>query len=95
MRGEGAMSSEGGGTYWRVAPSSPFVAVGTGVTSSSLSVLIVVRSCCHSLLESWPVVHMGGFHVCSLSFAGRCVLCTSLLLLLGTFCVVLGSCSRF
>ena len=44
-------SSEGGGTYWWVAPSSPFLAVGAGVASSSLSVLVVVRSCRRSLLS--------------------------------------------
>ena len=120
-------SSEGGGTYWWAAPSSPFVVMGAGVTSSSLSVLVVVCSChcCplfvavhRSLLsvfilvhrallnhfaslalclamgdvnggvvalvgwacvQSWPVVCVGGFRGCSLSFAGRCVLCASLL----------------
>ena len=46
-------------------------------------------------VQSWPVVHVGGFRGCSLLFAGRCVLCASLLPLLGGFRVVLGSCSRF
>ena len=103
------------------------MAVGAGVASSLLSVLVVVRSCCCCLLfvavhcsllsvfilvcrmllncfaplalrlvmgdinsgvvalvgwvgvESGPVVRMGGFHGCSLSFAGRCVHCVSLL----------------
>ena len=39
-------------------------------------------------VQSWPSVHVGGFHGCSLSFAGHCVLCASLLPLL-------GGCSRF
>ena len=47
-------SSEGGGTYWWVVPSSPFVAVDAGVTSSLLSVPVVIRSCHRSLLS---VVH--------------------------------------
>ena len=117
-------------------PSSPFEAVGAGVASSSLSVLVVVRSCrcslfvavrlCSSLsrvvngfaslvlrlamgdvdggvvalvglacVQSWPVVRVGGFRGCSLSFAGRCVLSASLLPLLGGFGLVLGGCSRF
>ena len=137
--------SKGGGTYWWVAPSSLFLAVGTGVASSLLSVLVVVRSCRRSLLsvvrccpsfaavrlrscpsrvvksfaslalrlamgvvnggvvvlvewacvQLWPVVHVGGFRGCSLSFACCCVLCASLLPLLGGCRVVLGGCSRF
>ena len=46
-------------------------------------------------VQSWPVVRMGGFRGCSLSFAGRCVLSASLLPLLGGFGLVLGGCSRF
>ena len=46
-------------------------------------------------VQLWLVVGVGGFRGCSLSFAGRCVLCVSLLPLLGGFGVVLGSCSRF
>ena len=46
-------------------------------------------------VQSWPVVHMGDFHGCSLSFACRCVLCASLLPLLGGCRVVLGGCSGF
>ena len=38
------MSSEGGGTYWWVAPSSLFVVVSAGVASLS-SILVVVRCC--------------------------------------------------
>ena len=54
--------------------------------------------CCVSwvgVVQSWPVVRVGGFRGSSLSFAGRCVLCVSLLPLLGSCRVVLGGCSRF
>ena len=50
--------------YWWVVPLSLFVAVGAGVASSSLSVLVVVRSCCRSLLSivrccpSFAAVHL-------------------------------------
>ena len=46
-------------------------------------------------VQSWPVVCVGGFRGCSLSFAGRCVLCGSWLALLGGCGVVLGGCSCF
>ena len=46
-------------------------------------------------VQSWPLVCVGGFRGCSLSFAGRCVLCAFWLALLGGCGVVLGGCSRF
>ena len=46
-------------------------------------------------VQSWPVVRVGGFCGSSLSFARCCVLCASLLPLLGGCRVVLGGCSRF
>ena len=46
-------------------------------------------------VQSWPVVHVGDFRGCSLSFACRCVRCVSLLPLLGGCHVVLGGCSGF
>ena len=53
------------------------------------------RWCCRiSWVGVCPVV-AGGARGSSLSFAGRCVLCASLLPLLGGCRVVLGGCSRF
>ena len=116
------------------------MAVGAGIASPSISILVVVQCCplfvavhCSLLsifvlvrrallnglellalclamgdinsgvvtlvgwvcVQTWPVVRVGGFRGCSLSFVGRCVLCESLLPLLGGFGVVLGGCSHF
>ena len=55
-------------------------------------VVVLVGWAC---VQSWPVVRVGGFRGCLLSFAGCCVLSASLLPLLGGFGLVLGGCSRF
>ena len=61
-----------------------------GVVNSGV-VALVGWAC----VQLWPVVHVGDFRGCLLSFVCRCVLCMSLLPLLGGCRVVLGGCSGF